>query len=326
MTLLTLDNPQSLSCDNRNAGQTVYVQSASTFSYCNGTAWSALNLRGADGAAGAQGAQGAQGPAGPQGAAGAQGDQGPAGAVGPQGPRGYAALSENAVEPAGGNCTGGGRLIRSGLDNGDGGGTAEDGVLQSGEVDQTTYFCDGNLPFNLRFTRTAIVSSSTNAEKDAACVAEYGAGYAAARLLEASVYAPSVETWYFSLAGSTSTWRVSGASSGDRYVLVNAAAGSVGVMCIFKMAPLRFTSAEVVANSTDAVKDAACTSEFGSSYRAAELNEVAFHLKRIAVGWFASRTLSVPSSFDSSADSGRYVLTTDSGCGHCALPMACSRI
>ena len=38
-------------------------------------------------------------------------------------------------------CSSGGRIVRQGLDNGDGGGTAENGVLEGGEVDYTTTYC-----------------------------------------------------------------------------------------------------------------------------------------------------------------------------------------
>ena len=38
-------------------------------------------------------------------------------------------------------CTAGGRVMQQGLDNGDGGGTAQNGILESGEVDYTTTYC-----------------------------------------------------------------------------------------------------------------------------------------------------------------------------------------
>ena len=39
-------------------------------------------------------------------------------------------------------CTGTGTRLRTGIDNGDGSGTAGDGMLQDGEVDSTFYVCD----------------------------------------------------------------------------------------------------------------------------------------------------------------------------------------
>jgi hypothetical protein len=45
------------------------------------------------------------------------------------------------------NCPFGGVMVETGLDNGDGDGTAGDGVLQPGEVDATEFVCDGEPPF-----------------------------------------------------------------------------------------------------------------------------------------------------------------------------------
>ncbi len=49
-------------------------------------------------------------------------------------------------EPAGENCSEGGQRISSGLDDGDPGGVAGDGVLQADEVDQTSVVCNGTAP------------------------------------------------------------------------------------------------------------------------------------------------------------------------------------
>ncbi|MCP4756678.1 MAG: hypothetical protein GY866_37930 [Proteobacteria bacterium] len=49
-------------------------------------------------------------------------------------------------EPAGTNCLYGGKRLEVGLDDGDGGGTSGDDVLQSGEVDSTTYICNATQP------------------------------------------------------------------------------------------------------------------------------------------------------------------------------------
>lgn len=46
--------------------------------------------------------------------------------------------------PAGGNCSAGGQKVETGLDNGDGGGTAGNGQLEAGEIDQTVYVCNGS--------------------------------------------------------------------------------------------------------------------------------------------------------------------------------------
>ena len=52
-------------------------------------------------------------------------------------------LVKVSAEGAGAACPAGGQKVEIGLDNGDGGGTASDGELQSGEVDSTTYVCNG---------------------------------------------------------------------------------------------------------------------------------------------------------------------------------------
>jgi hypothetical protein len=44
---------------------------------------------------------------------------------------------------AGATCAKGGVTIQVGLDNGDGGGTAGNGVLEPGEVDSSTNLCNG---------------------------------------------------------------------------------------------------------------------------------------------------------------------------------------
>jgi hypothetical protein len=56
---------------------------------------------------------------------------------------GFSTLLTSNAEPAGANCAAGGQRLDSGLDNGDGGETARDGVLGAGEIDVTQYVCDG---------------------------------------------------------------------------------------------------------------------------------------------------------------------------------------
>ncbi|MGK5095507.1 hypothetical protein WDW89_26285 [Deltaproteobacteria bacterium TL4] len=46
-------------------------------------------------------------------------------------------------ESAGTNCAAGGKKISVGLDNGEGGGTAGNGLLEGGETDSSTYVCTG---------------------------------------------------------------------------------------------------------------------------------------------------------------------------------------
>ena len=72
-----------------------------------------------------------------------KGDQGIQGIQGNPGVNGFNSLIKITSEPPGGNCAYGGIRIDSGLDNGDGGGTPRNGILESGEIDATGYACNG---------------------------------------------------------------------------------------------------------------------------------------------------------------------------------------
>jgi collagen triple helix repeat protein len=106
----------------------------------------ATGATGPQGAKGDTGAMGPQGPVGPQGPQGDAGQAGQAGAAGPQGPagaNGFDTLILWSTEPAGANCATGGQKVASGLDNGANGGIARDGLLQGGEIQKTSYVCNG---------------------------------------------------------------------------------------------------------------------------------------------------------------------------------------
>ncbi|MGF1509704.1 MAG: hypothetical protein ACFB9M_09430 [Myxococcota bacterium] len=91
--------------------------------------------------AGIQGAcEGDQGPAGPM------GDPGPSGADGPPGSPGqdgFTTLIQTMTFEANDVCAAGGVQLDIGLDNGNGGETAGDGVLGPGEIDRTEFICNG---------------------------------------------------------------------------------------------------------------------------------------------------------------------------------------
>jgi len=87
-----------------------------------------------NGAAGENGASGADGETGQSGADGADGSNGTDGADGVDG---MAALVETSDEPAGEHCARGGVKIDVGVDDN------SDGALQSDEIDDTRYVCDG---------------------------------------------------------------------------------------------------------------------------------------------------------------------------------------
>ncbi len=115
----------------------------------------APGVDGADGAPGVDGDDGATGPAGDDGAPGDDGEDGatgPAGETGPPGPTGASGsaggsgltslLRLTPIE-AGDDCLAGGQVVESGLDDGAGGGTGGNGILEDGEVDSTAVVCNG---------------------------------------------------------------------------------------------------------------------------------------------------------------------------------------
>ena len=91
---------------------------------------------GADGTDGNDGADGTNGTDGVDGNDGADGQDGTNGSASPN-----TMLTSISSPAASLGCNAGGRVMMQGLDNGDGGGTAQNGVLESGEVDYTTTYC-----------------------------------------------------------------------------------------------------------------------------------------------------------------------------------------
>ncbi|MGK5091012.1 DUF1566 domain-containing protein [Deltaproteobacteria bacterium TL4] len=77
---------------------------------------------------------------------------------------GYNTLITITTEIPGNNCTSGGKKIESGLDNGDGGGTASNGTLESGEVDYSTYVCNGTDTTPPQLSSTNPVDGATGAD------------------------------------------------------------------------------------------------------------------------------------------------------------------
>ena len=61
-------------------------------------------------------------------------------------------------------CDAGGQVIAHGLDNGDGGGTYANGVLETGEIDSSTTFCSRYFSddFNLRMVKDINSGSSSS--------------------------------------------------------------------------------------------------------------------------------------------------------------------
>ena len=89
---------------------------------------------------------GAQGPEGPQGPAGADGQDGADGTNGADGADGLNALVSMTSEAAGSNCANGGTRIDVGIDDN------SNGQLETTEIDQTQYVCDGGSTNNTLLT------------------------------------------------------------------------------------------------------------------------------------------------------------------------------
>ncbi len=83
---------------------------------------------------------------------GSDGTDGTDGIDGIDGSDGAEALAITSAEAAGANCPDGGQRIDIGLDNGDGGGTANNGTLEAGEIDSTYFSCDGSDGFTSLLT------------------------------------------------------------------------------------------------------------------------------------------------------------------------------
>jgi hypothetical protein len=96
--------------------------------------------RGDAGLAGEPGPQGEPGDSGPQGEPGAPGIPGEAGI---DGDTRFIALVTITPEPIGERCDAGGQRIDVGLDDGEGDGEPEDGLLHEDEIDDTQYVCNG---------------------------------------------------------------------------------------------------------------------------------------------------------------------------------------
>jgi len=93
---------------------------------------------------GLDGQNGNDGIKGENGTNGDDGTNGNNGTNGTNGTNGHSTLATANDEPAGDNCQFGGTQISMGLDNGDGEGVADDGILQSGEIDSVYYVCHGD--------------------------------------------------------------------------------------------------------------------------------------------------------------------------------------
>ena len=131
-------------CNGDLQGQIYFVSSDGAFQVCATLGWSVVDLTGpagADGTNGTDGQDGSPGADGADGAPGADGTNGTDGQDGLNGTNGTDGLAALAVTTnigtGGSNCPDGGVQIDVGVDDND------NGVLDSSEIDQTTYICNG---------------------------------------------------------------------------------------------------------------------------------------------------------------------------------------
>ena len=73
-------------------------------------------------------------------------------------------LTSISSPPSNMGCDAGGRVVSHGLDNGDGGGTYANGVLETGEIDSTTTFCSRFVSddYNLKMVKDIHSGSSSS--------------------------------------------------------------------------------------------------------------------------------------------------------------------
>jgi hypothetical protein len=192
---------------------------------------------------------------------------------------GFSSLSTANTEPPGSNCSYGGIRINIGLDNGDGGGIARDGLLQSGEVDSTSYHCQDVIPKRtVRITEGKVASNSTNADKDASCNAEFGGNYVGATVLDLTMYLPSVSTstagLSFNVVGQIYPYTTQKHVSSLSVVLTNVAQGLAPTACIYKFAPIRFSRSQISSGATDEIKTTTCQSDLGLRYTVASTSDI----------------------------------------------------
>ena len=114
-------------CDSTTLGHLYYVAATAGFETCTSAGWQFIDLTGPTGPAGVDGADGV-------------GIDGADGVDGADGSASTNTMLTIVSSPETG-CAAGGRVISQGLDNGDGKGIAQNGVLEPGEVDYSTSFC-----------------------------------------------------------------------------------------------------------------------------------------------------------------------------------------
>ena len=214
---------------------------------------------------------GPQGPAGPTGATGPVGATGATGATGSVGATGLT----GATGPVG----------ATGL-------TGATGPTGS----------SGTIKLPVRFTAATISSTATTATKDALCVTEFGANYVAGQTHELPFYFSNLTQFYFNTYQTVySRFSINYNYKGEHEITPTASTGPYNLLCVYKNAQIRATRAQIDPNTTDSSKNSACSSEFGSLYKAMNLGEYSYHKQVVSPAvTLAGTTLTRQISYDSS--------------------------
>jgi ELWxxDGT repeat protein len=140
-------------------------------------------------------------------------------------------------------CSSGGRIVQQGLDNGDGGGTAQNGVLEAGEVDYTTTYCS-----NFVVARMTDINSLESSNPGAYA----GLTVVGTRLyFDADDGSSGTELWAHETTNS-STWQVADINSGGghSYPGLHAGLTAVGTRIYFDAFDDSSNDAELWAHET----------------------------------------------------------------------------
>jgi hypothetical protein len=306
-------------CNNSRRGKSYYVLAEKKFRYCaDSDQWDVIDLKGSDGRSGAAGKNslvlttpevaGANCATGGQkiqsgldqnnngqldgaevtatsfacnGLVGATGASGAMGAAGPNGSNGKNSLVKLSSESVGLNCQLGGKKVEVGHD------MNSNGVLDAGEVSQTSYVCEeGNLP-RLRFTRATVAWDASDAIKSATCTTEFGDRYTGASELDISIAMPPIVTSKFHVVGTSGAGYIEAQYNKDQYYFLAGSQAARQMACILKRYPIRFTagkyaSSELTVNDLDNH----CVAEFGSGFQAATSLEVVGFMNRVQTSGF----------------------------------------
>lgn len=149
----------------------------------------------------------------------------------------------------------------------------------------TLQYCDGTSwktlggashPVYFVSSTTQVSSSAADSTKDAACTTDFGSSYQAAQLQDLGVYLGSAGGLY-NIAGSSYGRYAALGTSGE--VTLTTSSEKAPVACIRKDAPVLLSRTTVYVYNSIATKNAACTTDYGSSYKAANSAELAAYTR-----------------------------------------------